>query len=124
MNEEEEQSIKNWIEGDGRTFLVDTKPDSIVDAEKSKAVRLRWYNVDIGDSNYLVGLNLHYNGASVGAVWVKNHSTESTMEFHPMKEPKHGFDGEIAFELTMHVEDETMRDKILPPIIECGRDFW
>lgn len=115
MPEDEEDTLTNWVHGEGRVFLAHTPPGRIDDAAPSQAVRLRWFDVRIGSRIYkTVGLNIHYQGGTIGGIWFVNSETKDSMEFHPYKPPRHGFDGELAFELARHVKDETLKDKIHP----------
>lgn len=113
MSDTEISDIKKWIAGDGRDYLRGTKPGRVDDAPLSDAVRLRWFDVSIGEHVYrTVGLNIHYGGDVIGGVWLVNSKTNETMEFHPHRDPQHGFDSSFAKELANHVTNEDMRRKL------------
>ena len=88
MDEEELSAIKKWVAVNAKAYLSETVPGLITNAEPSKAVRFRWFNVSIGGKTYKMGANVHYGG-SMGALWIVN-GKDQTAEFHPYAPPVHG----------------------------------
>jgi len=103
MGEQEKEVITNWIRMYAPQYLTEVKPDKITDAELSRAVRLRWFDLMLQGVAYKVGVNIHYNGKVVGGVWVTNKSTGETIEFHPHNAPQHGFGEKLISDLKRHV---------------------
>jgi hypothetical protein len=63
MDEQEQERVTNWVRMYAQDYLGDVSPALVTDAELSKAVRLRWFDVRISGVLYKVGLNIHYGGA-------------------------------------------------------------
>jgi hypothetical protein len=103
MDEQEQERITNWVRMYAQDYLGDVSPALVTDAELSKAVRLRWFDVRISGVLYKVGLNIHYGGA-FGALWITNPSDE-TLEFHPHASPQHRFNGELMRRLRSNLAE-------------------
>ena len=105
MSDQEDEEITNWIRLYADDYLSDVNPGRIDDAPLSKAVRLRWFGLRIRGNNYTVGLNIHYGGNQIGAVWVKNQASNETKEFHPYQQPQHGFGQPLINRLRLYVQN-------------------
>lgn len=101
-NTEESNRVDNWVAKEANTRLRILSPDSINEAPQSEAIRLRWYDVLIGEASYLIGVNIHYGG-TFGALWVKNNATKETNEYHPLQPPQHGLNMATLAALQRHV---------------------
>ncbi|MEN8130809.1 MAG: hypothetical protein ABFS45_11570 [Pseudomonadota bacterium] len=117
---DESDSVDKWV-ANANGVLGKLSPDSIIEAELSKAIRLRWYNVSIAGKSYLVGLNIHYGGA-FGALWVKNNTTQETNAYHPKAPPQHGLNGATLKALLLHIYeyDPVLHYKATHPMPDDG----
>ena len=106
ISDKEDELITNWIRMFASIYLTDVSPNMITDAEPSKAVRLRWFGLKIGDYRYNVGVNIHYGGKNIGGVWLKNQTTGEAKEFHPYRKPMHNFGTELLANLKYHVREK------------------
>jgi hypothetical protein len=100
----EQQLIAQWVANSADTYLSDVSAGRVDDAPFSNAVRFRWFRLSLKGTSYMVGLNIHYGGA-LGALWVKNQTSQETMEFHPHAIPRHGLPAGLVTRIKNNHED-------------------
>ncbi|MDH0867381.1 hypothetical protein [Mitsuaria sp. GD03876] len=67
----EKDTLLAWIPSQAaKTLIGSTEPGMVSDAPLSKAVRFRWFEVQIGAYKYTFGLNLHTD-RNWGSCWFK-----------------------------------------------------
>lgn len=92
MSTDERAIVIAWVRDQFADFVKSTANKPLVtDASKSKAIRIRWFDVNIQNNAYLVGLNVHW-GHAAGACWLKNAGGQ-VVEMHPHLPPQHQISG-------------------------------
>lgn len=104
MSWQEESLLWYWLGTTAETDLTRRRPGRIDNAALSQAIRLRWFNVEIGPCLYTVGINIHYGGHS-GGLWIINEHTRDVLEAHPHRRPRHRLNQFIEIILPVEVQN-------------------
>jgi hypothetical protein len=102
MGDDEKQLLRIWLREEAAEWLATNAPGLVTDARPSRAIRLRWFGVVIGQATYKIGLNIHYGGDS-GGLWIVNERTTDSFDAHPGRPPRHGLNALIETQMVERV---------------------